>query len=137
MIAAATREKNTSLIVAGGVARKRLVEAENKAKQLVIRAEGDAYAKKKEGDRNFEVASNEAQAIETEGLNTAVGIQRMAEAYKKGGSGLVKEALAKKLMGAVINGRPYSLSERIERIQVDRSGSVPAAVSGAPKGGGK
>ena len=50
---------------------------------------------------------------------------------------LVKEALAKKLMGAIINGRPYSLSERIERIQVDRTGQVPAAVSGGTRGGGK
>jgi regulator of protease activity HflC (stomatin/prohibitin superfamily) len=136
-IASVTREKNTSLIVAAGKARKRLVTAENSAKQLVLRAEGEAYAKNTEGDRDFEVATNEAQAIETEGLNTAQGILRMAEAYQKGGDGLVKEALAKKLMGAIINGRPYSLSERIERIQVDRTGQVPAAVSGSTRGGGK
>ncbi len=59
-VARATREKNTAIITAKGQARKRIVESENKAKQLIFRAQGEAYAKKKEGDRSYEVAVNEA-----------------------------------------------------------------------------
>lgn len=124
LIARAEREKETALIEARGVARKRIVEAENQAKQLVFRAKGEAYAKRKAGDRVFEVAKNEAQAIEKEGLNTAAGIKKLAEAYARGGIALVKETLAKKLVGRRINGRPYSLSENIERLNVQHGASA-------------
>lgn len=132
-VASATREKNTELISAKGKADKRIVEASNRAKQLVFRAEGEAYAKKKDGDRSYEVAIAEAKAVEAEGLNTATGIQKLTEAYRRGGLGLVKESIAKKLAGAQIKGRPYSYSEDIKRIKVDRTGDAPAveqAVSG-------
>ena len=39
----------------------------------------------------------------------------------------MKEALARKLAGVRINGRPYSMSERIDRLSIDRGGVVPAA----------
>ncbi|MCA9321356.1 MAG: hypothetical protein KDB53_11505 [Planctomycetes bacterium] len=119
-IAEGEREKNNELIEARGKAQKRTIEAENRAKQLIFRAEGEAYAKNKEGDRALEIAQADAQAIEREGLNTATGIKRLAEAYSEGGTGLVKEALSRKLVGAKINGRPYSLSERIDRIEIDQ-----------------
>jgi regulator of protease activity HflC (stomatin/prohibitin superfamily) len=125
-VASFTREKNTALITARGKAKKRIVEASNRAKQLVARAKGEAYSKEKDGDRSYEVAVAEAQAVEAEGLNTATGIQQLAEAYRRGGLGLVKEAISKKMLGAKINGRPYSLSEDIKRIKVDRSGDAPA-----------
>ena len=99
----------------------------------MVRARGESYAKNKDGDRSFEVAKNEAQAIETEGLNKAVGLKKLAEAYARGGDGLVKEALAAKLKGTVLHGRPYSLRETIERIQVDRSGKLPAAIGGSSR----
>jgi len=126
-IASATRTKNTTIIQARGVARKRIVTVENEAKQLIARAGGQAYAKRKEGERSFEVATNEARAIEAEGLNTAQGIKRLADAYARGGVGLVKEAIARKLLGKRINGRPYSLSEKIERFEVKRDSAIPAA----------
>ncbi|MEZ6197300.1 MAG: SPFH domain-containing protein [Planctomycetota bacterium] len=129
-VAAATREKNTALITAGGKAKKRIVEAENRAKQLVVRAEGEAYAKRKDGDRSFEVATAEAAAVEAEGLNTAAGIERLAEAYRRGGLGLVKEAIARKLVGTRINGRPYSLSEEIKRMRVERPEDAPVIERG-------
>ena len=81
---------------------------------------GGFAAKNKEGDRALEIAQADAQAIEREGLNTATGIKRLAEAYSEGGTGLVKEALSRKLVGAKINGRPYSLSERIDHIEIDQ-----------------
>ncbi|MEE9394158.1 MAG: SPFH domain-containing protein [Planctomycetota bacterium] len=135
-VASATRQKNVSLIEAQGHAKKRMVEADNRAKQLRLRAKGESYAKRKEGDRNFAVATNDAAAIEAEGLNNAAGIMKLAQAYREGGLGLVKEAIATKLRGTRINGRPYSLSEKIERIQVDRS-AVPAATTGVIMGGDK
>lgn len=128
-LAAAGREKNNALIDAGGSAKKRIVEADAKAKQLVARAKGEAYSKRLEGDRMFEVAKNEAKAIETEGMSTAAGIRKLADAYESGGIGLVKEALARKLAGVRINGRPYSLSERIDRLSIDTKRVVPAAAA--------
>lgn len=125
-VASATREKNTALITAKGKADKRIVEASNRAKQLVFRAKGEAYSKEKDGDRSYEVAVAEAKAVEAEGLNTATGIQKLAEAYRRGGLGLVKEAIARKLAGAKIKGRPYSYSEDIKRIKVDRSADASA-----------
>ncbi len=132
-VARATREKETALIAAQGEARKRIVEADNRAKQLRLRAAGDAYAKKKDGDRSLAVATAEAQAIEAEGLNTAAGIKRLAEAYARGGIALVKETLAKKLAGRRINGRPYSLSEDVSRLKVEHGAAATGATS---KGGG-
>jgi regulator of protease activity HflC (stomatin/prohibitin superfamily) len=126
-VARGTREKNTAIITAQGEARKRIVEADAKAKQLILRARGEAYAKNKEGDRSFEVAANEAKAVEAEGLNMAAGIQKLTDAYSRGGSALVKEALARKLAGRQIHGRPYSLSESIERIRIDRAAATPEA----------
>ena len=123
-IAAATRMKRTALIQAGGVRDKNLVEATNNAKQTIARAKGEAYARKLEGDRNYEVAINEASAIEAEGLAKAAGIRKLVEAYADGGLGLVKEALAKKLVGSRINGRPYSLSERIDRLKIEGAAAV-------------
>jgi len=125
-VAKAAREKNNEIITAQGEARKRIVEAENRAKQLIFRAKGDAYAKQKEGDRSYEVAINEAKAVEAEGLNSAQGIKKLADAYSRGGIALVKEALARKLLGRKINGRPYSLSESIQRLSVERGAVVPA-----------
>lgn len=131
-VARAKREKETALIAAQGEASKRIVEADNRAKQLRLRAAGEAYAKKKDGDRAHAVAIAEAAAIEAEGLNTAAGIKRLADAYARGGIALVKETLAKKLAGRRINGRPYSLSEDVNRLKVEHG----AAVTGAPSKGG-
>ncbi len=126
-VAQAEREKNNALITAKGTASKPPVDAENEAKQRIARAEGEAYAMKLEGERDLQVAMNQAKAIEQEGLNTAAGIRKLADAYERGGLGLVKEALARKLVGTRINGRPYSLSERIERLSVDTQ-ARPAAI---------
>ena len=127
-IAQAEREKNNALITARGSASKRLVEAEAQAKQQIARAQGDAYARELEGERQLQVALNEAKAVESEGLNQAAGIRKLADAYERGGAGLVKEALARKLAGARINGRPYSLSERIDRFTVGSDKVAPASI---------
>ena len=72
---------------------------------------------------------NEAVALETELSRRAQGIQVLAEAYTKGGIGLVKEALAAKLKGVRIVGRPFSNDANPQRVQMETI--VPA--SGARK----
>ncbi len=91
------------------------------ATKRVRESEGTSYAIKKQGDEAFIAASNEAKAIEVEGLSKALGIQALADAYKKGGIALVREALAIKFKGVRLEGQPYSLSSQIERFQLEKA----------------
>ena len=75
---------------------KAVIEAEGLAAQTVNVASGEAYKVRLEGERLLKVAQAEAKAIEAEGLRKAEGIEKLAEAYEKGGMGLIREALAEK-----------------------------------------
>ncbi|MFH0794370.1 MAG: SPFH domain-containing protein [bacterium] len=128
-IAEATRIKNTRLEEEKGSQQKRIIEKQGWGEQLKKRADGDAYKARVEGEQAYQVALNEAKAVEVEGLKKAEGIQKLSDAYAQGGLGLVREALAAKYAGAVINGRPYSLDNEVQRLQLE---NAPAAIRGAP-----
>ncbi len=132
-IATATREKDTAIEEEKGRQNKRIIEAKSHAEQRVARADGDADKIRREGDKAYEVALNEAQAFRAEGLSKAEGIRKMAEAYENGGMALVREALAQKYLGAEINGRPFNLSNVVERLALEPG--VGAAAAKSAKGG--
>jgi hypothetical protein len=69
-------------------------------------------------------ATNEAKAIEFEGISRAQGIEKLAKAYEKGGLALVREALAEKFRGVVLQGRPYSLASEVQRLQLEEAAAV-------------
>jgi regulator of protease activity HflC (stomatin/prohibitin superfamily) len=131
-IARTTREKNTALEEEKGRQTKRIIEAIGQSKQMKARADGDADRTRIDGDKAYEVALNEARAVEAEGLAKAEGILKLAGAYERGGMALVREALAEKYLGRTINGRPYDLSSTVERLALEPS-TVGAAAAG--KGG--
>ena len=91
------------------------------------RAKGEAIQTREEGEQNYQILHNEALAVETELMNKAEGIKKLADAYREGGIALVREALARKYAGKIINGRPYSLESTVQRLQLEQAG---AAASG-------
>jgi regulator of protease activity HflC (stomatin/prohibitin superfamily) len=125
-ISSAEREKNNAVVEERGKQRKRVIEAEGMAAQVINLASGEAYKTKLEGERTMKVDMAEAKAIEAEGLRKAEGITKMAEAYEKGGMGLIREALAEKYIGRTINGRPFSLSSHVDRLQLESSAAAAA-----------
>jgi len=125
--ARAERRKNTTLEQIRGEQAKRLIEAKGEAARVLKEAEAEAYRIKKMGDQQLQVALNEARAIEQEGLKRAEGVRRMVEAYRVGGLALIREALAKKYAGKRINGKPYTLDSRVERLRIEREGGGGAA----------
>lgn len=133
---AASRRKNTEMEKVRGEQQKRVIDAQGEAAKTVKEAEAQAYELRKGGDREFEVAQNEARAIEREGLTKADGIKQMADAYSKGGLALVREELAKKYMGKKINGKPYTIESRIDRLRVEHEEAAAAGV-GRGKGAGQ
>ena len=132
-IAAKTREKSTAVEEEIGRQNKRIIEAKSRAEQRIARADGDADKIRREGDKSYEVALNEAQAFRAEGLSKAEGIRKMAEAYENGGMARVGEALAEKYLDAEISGRPFNLSNVVERLALEPSTAAAAAKSA--KGG--
>ncbi|OPZ14342.1 MAG: SPFH domain / Band 7 family protein [candidate division BRC1 bacterium ADurb.BinA364] len=132
-VAAANREMTVALTQERGLQEKRLIEARGKAQQVKERAAGESAKLKYAGDQAYQVAINEAKAIELEGLLKAEGIQKLAEAYELGGMALVRESLAQKYLGRTINGRPYDLSSQVERLAIEPS----AAAAAAARGGGQ
>ncbi|MFC1601139.1 SPFH domain-containing protein [Candidatus Sumerlaeota bacterium] len=133
-IAQATREKETAVIKESAAQNKLEIQAKGKAEQLVKEAIGQATATKTDGDRMFKVAEAEAEAIRAEGLNKAQGIKVLADAYKAGGISLVREALALKYKGRQINGRPYSLSSHVDRLQLEQGAAAAAAPAARKEG---
>lgn len=132
-VAQGNREKNTAVEEERGRQEKRKIEALGRARQQMARADGEATRIRIDGDKAYEIALNEAKAVEAEGLAKAKGIGKLAEAYELGGLSLVREALAEKYLGKTIKGQPYDLSDRVERFSVE-----PAAVlsqSTAAQGG--
>ncbi|MCX7015972.1 MAG: SPFH domain-containing protein [Candidatus Sumerlaeota bacterium] len=130
-IAQATREKNTAIQAEKGIQRRRIIEAEGMAQQVKQRADGEAAKLRIEGDQVYTVALAEAKAVEAEGLSKAEGIRKLAEAYERGGMALVREALAGKYLGRTINGRPYNISETVERVAVESPTATPKPPSKA------
>lgn len=110
-----------------GKQQRRLIEARAQAEEIVRRAEGEAYRIRLEGERQRDVAIREAEAVRAEGLKKAEGLRALAAAYRDGGLGLVREALAAKYVGARINGRPYSLESTVQRLSLE--GAAAAATT--------
>jgi len=133
--AGADRRKNTMIEQIRGEQRKRVIDAEGHAIKILKEAEAETYKTRKEGDQQYEVALNEARAVEQEGLKKAEGIQRMVEAYRTGGLALIRETLAAKYAGKQIKGKPYTLDSHVERLRIETEGG--AAVTVPPPGGRK
>lgn len=132
---AAWRETTTTLRLVRGEQAKRVIDAQGDADKLLKETEGKAYELRKEGDRQLEVALQEARAIEQEGLKKAEGIRLLAEAYRVGGLALVRETLAKKYTGKQIRGKPYSLESRVDRLRIETESGAAAARAARPGGG--
>jgi len=134
-IAQATREKNTAFEEEKGRQEKRKIEALGQARQKKARADGEAAKVRVEGDRMYDVAMNDAKALEAEGLAKAKGIRKLAEAYELGGLSLVREALAQKYLGKTIKGQPYDLSGFVERFAVEPAVVIQQSTPNPAQGG--
>lgn len=130
MLNEAQREKNVELLRIDGQMRKEVIAAEGDAKERKTKAEGEAYRTRKQGDQAYAVASAEAQALESEGLKRAEGIQALSEAYSEGGTALILESLATKYAGSRIRGRPYDLESTVERVRLEESDDDPEVGAG-------
>lgn len=121
-IAEAERSKEVAVLEEKGRQARRVIEAAGEVSQAVKRAEGEVSRVSAEGDRELAKAIAEAEAIREETLKKAEGIRALAAAYRVGGMGLVREALAAKYAGRQINGRPYSLSSHVDRLRMEEEG---------------
>ena len=128
LIAEATRERQTALAQLQGELNKTLLTAEGEAKRLKTKAEQQAYQAEREGETALRTSELEAEAMLAEGQRKAEGLEKLLDAYEKGGEGLVREALTKYYQGVKIKARPYSAADRIEQFRV-----APAAQGGAEK----
>ncbi len=124
-IAEQNRMRSNAIAEATGDAQKEVIGKDAWSVEQRASAEGSAYKTRKEADAMFIRLANEAAGLEAELTRRAQGIQVLAEAYTKGGIGLVKEALADKLKGARIVGRPFSNDSNPQRVQIETV--VPAA----------
>ena len=116
-IAEATKVQKTTLAQLDGELQKRLLTAKGDAERIKTKAAQEAYQLEREGEIAYVTAKQEALALETEGKQKAEALEKLFEAYEKGGEGLVREALIKLYDGVNVSTKPYSLSDRIERIQ--------------------
>ena len=101
-----------------------MIKAEGDAAAMMEVAHAEAIRMREHGEQQYQVFHNEAQAVETELLKKAEGIQKLAEAYQTGGLALIREALAKKYAGTIINGRPYSLESTVARLQIEQAAAA-------------
>ena len=121
-IAEQNRLKSNAIAEAQGNAAQQIIAKEAWAVEQRAGAEGEAYKRKKEADGAYIQLENQAAALEMELVKRAEGVQAMAEAYASGGIGLVREALATKMAGVKITGRPWSEDSTPQRIQMQQSG---------------
>lgn len=128
LIAEATREKQTALAQLQGELNKKLLVAEGEARRTKTKAEQQAYQLEREGEVAMRTAEQESEALLAEGQRKAEGIEKLMDAYEKGGEGLVREALAKFYQGVKVRARPYSVTERIEQVHL-----APALPGGPEK----
>lgn len=118
MIAEITRDKQTALAQLAGDLAKKLLVAEGEATRTKTKAEQQAYQLEREGEVALRTAERESEALLAEGQRKAEGIEKLMDAYEKGGEGLVREALAKLYQGVKVRAKPYSVSDRIEQFRV-------------------
>lgn len=124
-IAEQNRLKSNAIAEATGDAQKQIIAKEAWSVEQRAQAEGEAYKQKKEADGAFIQLENQAAALEMELTKRAEGVEAMAEAYATGGIGLVREALATKLQGAKVTGRPWSDDAAPQRVQMQQIGRMP------------
>jgi regulator of protease activity HflC (stomatin/prohibitin superfamily) len=118
MIAEAERDKQTALAQLAGDLAKKLLVAEGEAKRTMTKAQQLAYQNEREGEIALKNAEQEAAALLAEGQRKAEGIEKLMDAYEKGGEGLVREALAKLYQGVKVRARPYSVGDKIEQFRM-------------------
>ena len=132
-IAEQNRLKSNAIAEATGDVQREVIAKEAWSVEQRAKAEGQAYKAKKEAEGSYLQLENQAAALETELVRRAEGINALAEAYATGGLGLVKEALATKLRGATINGRPFSEDAHPQRLQLQQVGRARSnATEGQP-----
>lgn len=119
-IAEQNRLKSNAIAEAQGDAQQEIIAKQAWAVEQKAAADGQAYKIRKDADAAFIRLQNDAAALETELTRRAQGVQALADAYAKGGLGLVKEALAAKLKGVRITGRPFSLDAAPQRVQMEQ-----------------
>ena len=126
-IAEQNRMRSNAVAEAKGEAQKETISKEAWSLEQRAAAEGLSYKMRKEADATFIRLQNDAAGLEAELTRNAQGIQAMAEAYAKGGIGLVKEALANKYRGVRITGRPFSNDANPQRVQMEHLENEPPA----------
>ncbi|WP_372368379.1 SPFH domain-containing protein [Candidatus Uabimicrobium sp. HlEnr_7] len=119
-VAEATRIKKVAIRKAEGELVAKIIVVVEKAKQMLEKAEAEGYTLEKQGEQALVEGKNESEAILIEGLAKAEAIKKLSEAYEKGGQALVREALAEKFRGVILEGRPYSLSTNIDRFKMEK-----------------
>lgn len=124
-IAEQNRLKSNSIAETTGDAQKEIISKEAWALEQRAKAEGQSYKQRKEAEGAYIQLENNAAALEMQLTKRAEGVQAMAEAYASGGIGLVREALATKLQGARVVGRPWSEDSAPQRVQMQQLGKLP------------
>lgn len=115
VVAEADKVKSNALAQLKGEMTKRKLTSEGEAKRILTKANQEAYQYDVEGNIALANATQEAAAIRAEGEQKALAIEKLFEAYEKGGEGLVREALVKFYEGVTVTAKPYSPSDRIEQ----------------------
>lgn len=126
-IAEANRLKSNATTEAEGDKARDIIAKEAWAIAEINRTQGTAYKVRKDADAKYVELDNQAKGLEVELLNRALGIEALAAAYAQGGLGLVKEVLARKLIGATITGRPYTHDSTPQRIVLQEEALGAAA----------
>lgn len=126
LVAEQERLRSNAVAEATGDVQKELIAKDAWSLEEKSKAEGTAYKMKKDADAAFIRLQNEAVGVETELTRRALGIQALADAYAKGGLALVKDALAAKMRGARITGRPFSNDSSPQRVQVEQVAGTPS-----------
>ncbi|GMV42502.1 MAG: hypothetical protein AMXMBFR64_42180 [Myxococcales bacterium] len=126
-IAEQNRLQSNAIAEARGDAEKEIIAREAWAVEQRAKAEGQAYKRKKEAEGAFIQLENQAAALELELTKRAEGVRALADAYAAGGIGLVREALAAKMQGAKVVGRPWSEDGTPQRVQMQQTGRLPYA----------
>jgi len=115
VVAEADKVRSNALAQLQGELAKRELTAKGEAKRIVTKANQDAYQLDVEGNIALANATQEAAAIKAEGEQKALAIEKLFEAYEKGGEGLVREALIKFYEGVTVTARPYAPSDRVDQ----------------------
>ncbi len=116
-VAEKEKEKSSALAQLKGELDKRLQIAEGEARRVVTKANQEAYQLDTEGAIALSNAQQEAAAIKAEGEQKAQAMEKLFEAYEKGGEGLVREALVKFYDGVTVTAKPYAPSDRVDQIR--------------------